>query len=110
MDDGKNMTLNSTCETSRDCDDDSVFSKCCVSIELTRNSTNEHDQFNRCMADQIIQQSEEWGLDWSELTESFGEDRVEISVMCLDSVAGSASINNLKFITSFIIITALVWI
>lgn len=55
LDDGKDLTLNSTCETSEDCDGEGVMSKCCVSIEISRESTGQYDKFNRCMIEEVIQ-------------------------------------------------------
>ena len=43
LDNGSELTLDSTCSTSNDCTSDNLISRCCASIDIRSNSTGEHD-------------------------------------------------------------------
>jgi hypothetical protein len=80
LDDGESTNIDSTCANSRDCEDDSVMTKCCVNIVMTiGNST---DQLNRCMAEEIV--SANW--DWTMSTDTDKDDEeMTIAMKCVDS-------------------------
>lgn len=82
LDDGTSNSTNSTCGTSKDCEDDSVMTKCCVNIVMTRSSTGEKDTLQRCMAEEIVQATWDWTLSTDTDEDDLG---MTLAMQCIDS-------------------------
>jgi hypothetical protein len=87
LEDGDANNTESTCASSRDCqDDESMMTMCCVNIIMTSASTGETDQLQRCMAEQMVQASFEWTMS---LDTDKQNEEMTVDMKCMDSSLAS---------------------